>query len=100
MVEGAIMIDTIEHQVRAFVVEHFLFGDERRLPAADASFIDNDIVDSTGILDLISFIEDRFGIIVADSEIIPANFDSFERVTTFVAQRTGQTAVDPAQISA
>jgi len=77
----------IESQVRSFIVENFLFGDASRPLAADDSLIENDLVDSTGILELVSFIEDTFGITVADAEIVPANLDSIAKVSAFVARK-------------
>lgn len=78
----------IEVQIRAFIVENFLFGDASRpLDAAD-SLIERDLVDSTGILELVSFIEERFGIAMQDHEIVPDNLDSITRIAAFVASRT------------
>lgn len=79
--------DTIESRIRGFVLDNFLFGDPDRLPSPDTSFIDNDIVDSTGILDLVAFVEAEFGITVEDSEIVPANFDSIAQICAFVSRK-------------
>ena len=86
------MTDTIRDAVKAFVVENFLFGDTGN-PLADAdSLIENGIIDSTGVLELVAFIEDRYGITVADSEIVPANLDSLGRITAFIASKTAASA--------
>src|SRR5690606_30892929 len=55
--------------IRAFIAESFLFGDADALPADTDSLIEHGIVDSTGVLELVAFIEERFGIAVADAEI-------------------------------
>lgn len=81
------MMISLKEQIRAFVVESFLFGDTTRVIADDASLIDNDVVDSTGILELVAFVEDNFGISVGDAEILPANFDSISRVAAFIAAK-------------
>lgn len=81
---------SLKEQVRAFVVESFLFGDTTRDLADDASLIENDVVDSTGILELVTFVEDSFGITVADAEILPANFDSIAKVAAFVASKRSE----------
>lgn len=73
--------------VRAFIVENFLFGDESHPLPADQSLIDNDLVDSTGILELVGFLEERFGIKLADADIVPANLDSIERIVGFIARK-------------
>lgn len=81
------MVDDIRTEVRSFIVESFLFGDESQPLPDDLSLIDNDLVDSTGVLELVGFIEERFGVAVDDAEIVPANLDSIERIAAFVARK-------------
>lgn len=81
------MTSTISNDVRAFIVENFLFGDDTQAPANDASLIENDVIDSTGVLELVAFIEERFGIIMEDADIVPANLDSLDRISAFVKNR-------------
>ncbi len=78
---------TVGDGIRSFIVENFLFGDAQAAPADDASLIENDIVDSTGILELVAFIEDTFGFAVPDAEIVPAHFDTIARVRGYVLAR-------------
>ena len=85
------MSDTIKNDVRAFIVENFLFGDATQAPADDASLIENDVIDSTGVLELVAFIEDRFGLAMSDADIVPANLDSLERIAAFVAAKSPAT---------
>lgn len=75
---------TVETQLRAFIVENFLFGDDSRPIEASTSLIENDLVDSTGILELVAFIEERFGFTMADTEIAPDNLDSINRIVAYV----------------
>lgn len=75
----------VEDSIRAFIVENFLFGDVSRAPLDDDSLLERDIIDSTGILELVSFVEDQFAIAVSDDAIIPANFDSIGKVARFIA---------------
>ncbi len=82
------MTETIRDSVRAFVVENFLFGDTTHELAGTDSLIENGVIDSTGVLELVAFIEDRYGITVADADIVPANLDSLERITAFIALKT------------
>jgi len=79
----------IEEKVRAFIVANFLFGDSERLVADDASMLEHGIIDSTGILELVFFLESTYGIKVADAEMVPDNLDSVVRVARFVARKTG-----------
>ena len=61
-------------EIRDFIVENFLFGDTNGL-GEDSSFLETGIVDSTGILELVSFIEETYGILIEDEELIPENLD-------------------------
>ena len=62
--------------IRTFIVDTFLFGDSSAMLADDASLLEQGIIDSTGVLDLMMFMEEAFGIQVADEDVVPANFDS------------------------
>ena len=81
------MSQTVQSEIRAFIVENFLFGDDSQPLDPDMSLIDNDLVDSTGILELVSFLEQRFGIAVADAEIVPANLDTIGRIGAYVGRK-------------
>lgn len=85
-------MQTIDDRIRAFIVENFLFGDTQREIGAQDSLIENDLVDSTGVLELVAFVEDAFGIVVDDAEIVPANFDSIARVRDYVARKAAARA--------
>ncbi|MCA1369588.1 acyl carrier protein [Bradyrhizobium sp. BRP14] len=78
------MTETIKDKVKAFIIENFLFGDASYELADAASLIENDIIDSTGVLELVAFIEDRFGIAMADTDIVPQNLDSLSAIVAFV----------------
>ena len=73
-------------KVRAFVVDNFLFGNADGLKD-DSSFLDEGIIDSTGILELVSFLEEEFGIAVEDEELIPENLDSIANVTAYLERK-------------
>jgi len=73
--------------VREFVVENFLFGDGEVLKE-DTSFMEEGIIDSTGILELVFFLEETFGIKVEDTELIPENFDSLIRISEYIETKT------------
>jgi len=79
---------SIEEQVRKFIFENFLFGDERNELNADDSFLEKGIVDSTGILELVSFIEENFNLQVEDEELVPDNLDSLNKVAAYVRRKT------------
>lgn len=81
------MSDAIQTDVRAFIVENFLFGDDSVLLAPEQSLIESDLVDSTGVLELVSFLEERFAISLIDADIVPANLDSIARIAAFVMRK-------------
>jgi len=70
-------------KIRAFVVDNFLFGDGSRL-TDDTSFLEERIIDSTGILQIISFLEEEFAIKINDDEILPENLDSLNNISAFL----------------
>ena len=74
------------NEIRGFVVENFLFGLGGKL-ADDESFLEAGIIDSTGVLELVGFLETQYHIVVADQDLVPANLDSIERVARFVERK-------------
>ncbi|MBI4923372.1 MAG: acyl carrier protein [Devosia nanyangense] len=77
--------------IRTFIIENFLFGDTSQDLGDDVSLIEADLVDSTGILELVAFVETTYGVAIADADIVPANFDSIGRIAAFVAAKTQAT---------
>lgn len=77
----------LEETLRRFVVENFLYGDQRAPLDRDDSFSDKGIIDSTGVLELVTFVESKFGIVVADEEVIPENFDSISRLIRYIERK-------------
>ncbi|MBI4720796.1 MAG: acyl carrier protein [Chitinivibrionia bacterium] len=75
--------------IRQFIVENFVFEDGGSL-AEDTSFLESGIMDSTGVLELVSFIEETFAIAVADEDLVPENLDSIGRVTRYIESRRGE----------
>jgi acyl carrier protein len=73
-------------RIRAFIMENFLFGNDQGLND-DTSFLDEGIIDSTGILELVSFLEEEFDISVEDEEILPENLDSITNVTAYLEKK-------------
>lgn len=80
-------------QVRNFIVMNFLFGDESRIPDHTDSLLETGLVDSTGVLELVDFLETDMGVVVADDETLPANLDSIENLTRFVMRKRGGAGV-------
>lgn len=78
-------MDTIV-RVREFVVDNFLFGEEKGL-ANETSFLEKGIIDSTGILELVSFLEETYEIKVDDEELVPENLDSLANIDVFLRRK-------------
>jgi acyl carrier protein len=79
-------------QIRHFILENFLYTSNEEKLNNDDSFLEEGIVDSTGILELLMFVEETFGIEVEDEEVLPDNFDSVERLTRYVRMKRGESA--------
>ena len=75
---------SIETEVRQYVLDNFLFGRTEVEVSSDASFLDLGIIDSTGVLELVTFLEDKYQIKIEDEELVPANLDSLKGITRFV----------------
>ena len=73
--------------VRRFIGENFLFRDDGDAITHDASLLDAGIIDSTGVLELVSFLETTFGIEVQDDEMLPENLDSIRAITSYVSRK-------------
>jgi acyl carrier protein len=81
---GNEVIDDVNEKVRRFIIENFLFGNEAVRFEDTDSFLEKGIIDSTGILELIGFLEESFSIKIEDHELIPENLDSVRNVGEFV----------------
>ncbi|WP_457673030.1 acyl carrier protein [Thiolapillus sp.] len=76
-----------EEKIRNFILENYLFTDDQSELNNDDSFLDQGILDSTGILEIIFFIEDEFGIKIRDDEMVPENLDSVNRIVAFIERK-------------
>lgn len=83
------MNSMVRDEVASFVVTNFLFGDAGRLPADDESLLGSGVVDSTGVLELVEFLESDLGVTVADEETVPANLDTIANIVGFVGRKRG-----------
>lgn len=78
---------SVENRIRNYILENYLFTDEQSMLGSDDSFLQKNILDSTGMLEVIYFLEDEFGIKVQDEEMIPDNLDSVNRISAFLARK-------------
>ena len=75
---------TKEEKIRNFILENYLFTDDQSALENSDSFLEKGILDSTGILELIYFLEDEFSVKVEDEEMIPENLDSVDNIVNFI----------------
>jgi acyl carrier protein len=80
------MTPDLKQQVRQFILDNFMMGGKAEIPD-DASFIDRHIIDSTGFLELISFVEQSFDIRINDEDMVPENLDSLNNIERFVQKK-------------
>jgi acyl carrier protein len=78
---------TLESAIRSFIVDNFLFGEGENGLKNEDSLLENGLIDSTGILELVAFIQQSFKLIVEDEEIVPDNLDSIDKIAKFVKRK-------------
>ncbi len=84
------MTDT-ERDLRQFIADNFILDDQAGELAGDASLTQAGVLDSMGVLELIMFIEERFGIKVPDEDTLPENLDSIDRIVRYLSGRLAAT---------
>jgi acyl carrier protein len=84
-------IQNIEHPIRAFIASNLLFSSDGFPYSDDASFLREGIIDSLGVVELVAFVQKQFGVTVAQSEVIPDNFDSVAKLAAFVRRKLAAT---------
>jgi len=77
----------IKDQIRDLIHNNFIYTNSGNGLADDQSFLDSGIIDSTGVLELISFVEETFDIEIEDDETIPENLDSLDRLARFIQSK-------------
>ncbi|MDR0305561.1 MAG: acyl carrier protein [Chitinispirillales bacterium] len=77
----------VKTAVIEFINRNFLMGTSQIKYEENDSLLEKGIVDSTGVLEMVSFIQDRFAVIVEDSELVPENLDSVSNIAAFVARK-------------
>jgi acyl carrier protein len=77
----------VREKIRSYVADNLLFSSNGYQFDDNTSFLDEGIVDSTGVVELVLFLEESFGFSVEDNEIVPDNFDSVNRLTTYIQHK-------------
>lgn len=92
------MEKNIQKTFRNFIIENFLFEEDDNLKK-DTSFLENGIIDSTGVLELVMFIEETYGISVEDDEIVPENLDSISKIAEYVQRKQEQSTTSLTELA-
>ncbi|HDM75238.1 MAG TPA: acyl carrier protein [Deltaproteobacteria bacterium] len=77
----------LEAEIKNFLVENFLFGEPDEDFTSETSFLEEGIIDSTGILELVTFLEETYEIQIEDEELVPENLDSIKNVVQFLKRK-------------
>lgn len=78
---------TTEAKLRHFIMENYMFTEDDTALKNNDSFLDMGIIDSTGIMEVILFIEEEFDIEISDEEMVPENLDSVDNIVSFLARK-------------
>ena len=81
------MAPEVERKIRRFIEDNFLFREDRDGLSAEESLLDAGLIDSTGILELVAYLESDFGITIEDAEIVPDNLDSIRAIASYVRRK-------------
>jgi acyl carrier protein len=83
--------DTVRQELRQFIIDSFLFGRDQPFSDED-SLIENGLIDSTGVLELIGFLEEKYDLRIEQVEMVPDNLDSIRRLSDFIHKKHGESA--------
>lgn len=83
-------MQNVEELVRQYIAQNILFSNNGYPYADDASFLDEGIIDSMNVLELVAFVEEKFGITVQDQDIVPDNFDSVSKLAAYVRRQAAR----------
>jgi acyl carrier protein len=77
----------VRESIRGYIIANFLFGDASPLQSDSMSLLDNGIIDSVGVMELVAFLEQDHGLEVNDEDLVPENFDSVDNLAGFVTRK-------------
>ena len=80
-------MQSIAQEIHQFIIDNFLFGEAETCLSNDDSLLDHGVIDSTGVLELVAFLEDKYEIQIPDSELVPTNLDSVNSMVQFVNRK-------------
>lgn len=81
-------MQTLNDELRMFIIENIMYGQNTKSLTDRSSFLESGIIDSTGVLELINYLETRFSIHVADEDLVPKNLDSITGLIQFIERKS------------
>lgn len=78
----------VESGVREFIENNISLRDEKGALSSDESLLDSGLIDSAGLFELVAFLEERFGVVIADEELVPENFETIDAIVALVATKS------------
>ena len=81
-------MQTLNDELRMFIIENIMYGQNTKSHTDRSSFLESGIIDSTGVLELINYLETRFSIHVADEDLVPKNLDSITGLIQFIERKS------------
>ncbi len=81
--------EAMKGEIRSFITSNFLFNSRDSSLADDTSFLESGTIDSTGVLELVGFLEKTFGVKIEDEELLPENLDSINSIARFIGSKKG-----------
>jgi acyl carrier protein len=77
-------MSAVEQKVRGFILENFMFTNDESVLSSEESLLEKGVIDSTGVMELVAFLEDEYQFQVNDDELVPENLDSVQNIVAFV----------------
>jgi len=81
-------MSAVEQNVRSFILENFMFSNDESALNSEESLLDKGVIDSTGVMELVAFLEDEYKFRINDDELIPENLDSVRNIVAFVDSKS------------
>ena len=87
----------MRNELRKFIIDNFLFGKDSVEFSDDDSFLEMSLIDSSGVLELVGFLEDKYDITVRDNELVPENLDSINQLVRYLEMKMAENTSDQRQ---
>ncbi|MDF1781903.1 MAG: acyl carrier protein [Alcanivoracaceae bacterium] len=85
-------MEATRNQVRQYILQNYLFTEDESALSDEVSFLDSGLIDSTGMMEVIFFLEEAFSIKVEDEEMVPENLDSVNNLLHYIQKKSGKAA--------